>query len=170
MFLSFNPQLLYYKTYIFWIISIIIWRWLFFITFIVRYFPYIICLIYVWGYFLIINIRYFISALLVNSGILMKFVHSGMITIFQANNSQTRKKNIEKYIAPYLWLIIMSVPICFDKKHICRNTVEFCRQYGGLKNFLHPRAYVNPHEISRHPSIISDKQTNFFCEDIEIYI
>ena len=45
--LSFNPQLWYYNTEIFWIIGIIIWWRLFFISFIIRHVPYIICWIYV---------------------------------------------------------------------------------------------------------------------------
>ena len=36
-----------------------------------------------------------------------------MITIFQDKKSQTRKNNIDNYIAPFPWLIIMRVPNCF---------------------------------------------------------
>ena len=41
MFFSSNPQLLYIQTYIFYIFSIIIWWWIFFITSFIRHVTYI---------------------------------------------------------------------------------------------------------------------------------
>ena len=111
MFLSFIPQLLRYKTNIFWICSTIIWYWLFFITFFMWLVPYIGWWRYVWEELLIINIRDFLSnALISHSWIVINFVYSLMITIFQAKKSNTRKNNPENYIAPFPWLIVSNIP------------------------------------------------------------
>ena len=83
-----------------------------------------------------------------------------MITIWQAKSFQTRKNNLEKYKAPFQWLIIMNVPNWFCEFDIFRNTVEFCRQYDVSENLLYPQVSVKPHEMSSHPSIISAKETN----------
>ena len=48
-----------------------------------------------------------------------------MITICQANKSQTRKNNIEKCIAPFPQLIVVNIPNCFVEFGIGKNTDEF---------------------------------------------
>ena len=48
-------------------------------------------------------------------------------------------------------------------------TVELCRHYGKLKNFLHPQVSVYSHEIYIHPSIISTKKTNIFIVKLLIF-
>ena len=95
-----------------------------------------------------------------NSQVVIKFLHSCKITILQTKNYKRRKNNLEIYIAPFPWLIIMNVPNLFGEFGISRNTDEFSRQYSGLKNFLHPQVSAHPHEISSHYNIISTKYTN----------
>ena len=104
--------------------------------------------------------RFFLNALLGHSRIVIKFVHSCTITICQANNSKTSKYNIDKYIAPFPLPIFMNIPNYFVKFVIGRNNDELCRQYSGLKNFLHPQVSVHPHEISSYYSLVSTKNTN----------
>ena len=100
-----------------------------------------------------------------------KIFHYCIITIFQAKNSKTRKQNVEKYIAPFPWLIIVDIPNPFVKISIGMNTDEFCRWYIGLKKFLHLQVSVRPHEISSHFSLISAKKYQcFYCETLEIWI
>ena len=48
-------------------------------------------------------------------------------------------------------------------------TVELCRHYGKLKNFLHPQVSVYSHEIYIHTSIISTKKTNIFIVKLLIF-
>ena len=90
------------------------------------------------------------------------FFHFCMVSFCHAKNSQTRKNNLEKYIAPLPQLIIMNIFNCFVEFVVSRNTNELYRGYGRLKNFLHPQVPVHPHEISSHPSFISTKNTNVF--------
>ena len=161
MFLSLIPQVWHEKTFIVWILSIIIWYWLFFLTFVIWIVSYIGWWWYVWEECMIINIRYiFLNAMIGNSQIVIKFVHYCTITICQANNSKTMKNNIESYIAPLPWLIVMNIPNWFVKFVIGRNTDEICIWYSGLKNFPHPQVYVHPHEISSHYSLVAIKKTN----------
>ena len=135
--------------------------WLFFLTFVIWLVPYISWWKYVWEDFMIINIRdCFLNALLGHYQIVINFFRSWMITICQAKNSKTRKYNIEKYIAPFSWFIVMNIPNCFVKNIIGRNTDELCRQYSGLKNFLYTQFPVYPHEISSHCILVSTKKTN----------
>ena len=54
-------------------------------------------------------------ALLGHSQIVINFFHSWMIMFLQANNFKTRKHNLEEYIAPFPWLIIVNIPNCFVK-------------------------------------------------------
>ena len=75
-----------------------------------------------------------------------KNFHSCMISICQSNSSQTKKNNLENYIAPLPWLIIMDLPNCFSV-FFCRNTVELCIQYGGLKNILFASLCASPWNI-----------------------
>ena len=138
-----------------------IWYWHFFITFVIRLVPYICWWRYVWYQSLIINIRdFFLNAILGHSQIEIKFVYSCKITICQAKNSNTRENNIEKFIAPLPWLIIMNIPNCFGEFVISINNDELSRKYSGLKNFTHPQVSVHPHEIPGHSSLISTKYTN----------
>ena len=104
---------------------------------------------------------FIINALLGHYRIVIIFFHSCMIAIFQENNSYTRKKYLEKYIAPFPRLNIMNVFNWFGEYFIFRNTVELCIQYGGLKNFSHMRVYLHTHEIYSHSSTIYAKNTNF---------
>ena len=83
-----------------------------------------------------------------------------MITIHQAKNYQTRRKNIEKYIAPFPWISIMNILNCFLVFVIGRNNDELCRQYSLLNNLLYPQVSVHTNEISSHTIIISAKNTN----------
>ena len=97
---------------------------------------------------------FFLNALLGHSQILINFFRSLKITIFQANNSKTKKRNPEKYIAAFPLLIIVNVLYCFGESGISRNTDEFSILYSGLKNFPHAQVSVYSHEISRHSSLI----------------
>ena len=170
MFLYFIPQVWYNKTYIFWIRSIIIWYWLLFVTFVMWLAPYIGWGRYVWEEFLIINIRYcFLNELLGHYKIVINFLNSCTITIFQENNSNTRKRNLERYIAPFPWLIVMNIPNLFVKLVIGRNNDELFRQYSGLKNFPHPQVLMHPHEISSHSSTIYTKQTTVSIVKILVF-
>ena len=90
----------------------------------------------------------------------INFVHSCNITIWQANNSKSKKKSLEKYITPIPWLIFMNVLYCFDEFSISRNTDELRRWYDGSENFTHPQVSINSHEISSHSSLVSTKETN----------
>ena len=138
----------------------IIWYWLFFITFVIIHVPYIGWLRYVREHYLIIKIWFcFLNALLGNSRIVINFSHFWKVTICQAKNSKTRINNIEKYIAPLPWRIIMNVLYCFGEFGIgiSRNNDEFRRWYSGLKSFPHPQVSMHSHKISNHSSIISTK-------------
>ena len=66
-----------------------------------------------------------------------------MITLCQANTSNTRKQNLDKYIAPSPWLIVINMRNCFVKTFIVRNTDELCRRYSGLDKFPHPQVSVH---------------------------
>ena len=112
---------------------------------------------------------FFLNALLGNYQIVINFVYSCKITIFQAKKSKTRKNNLEKYITPFLWLIIMNILYCFGEFGISRNNDEFSRQYSGLKKFLHPKVSVHPHETPSHYSLISAKQTNVYIVKLLIF-
>ena len=103
---------------------------------------------------------FFLNVLLGHSRIVINFVHSCMINTCQSKKSHTRKNYLENYIAILPRLIITIVPNCFGEFVIFRNTVEFCRQYGVLKNVLWPQVSVNPHDIFSHYRIISAKHTN----------
>ena len=72
-----------------------------------------------------------------------KKIHSCMITLCQANTSNTRKQNLDKYIAPSPWLIVINMRNCFVKTFIVRNTDEPCRRYSGLDKFPHPQVSVH---------------------------
>ena len=93
--------------------------------------------------------------------IVIKFVHSCVINIYQAKNSQTKKNNLEKYISPLPRLIIINVSNLFGEFSICINTVEFYIQYDGLKKFVYPQLSVHSHEISSHHIIIYAKRPIF---------
>ena len=93
-----------------------------------------------------------------------KNFHSCMISICQSNSSQTKKNNLENYIAPLPWLIIMDLPNCFGVFFV-----------GILLNYAYNMVYwrtfylqasVHPHEISSHTSIISAKNTNVFIVNL----
>ena len=103
---------------------------------------------------------YFINAMLGHSWKVIIFSHSCTINICQANKSKRRKNNLDKYIEPLPWLIVMNVTNWFVKFVISRNNDELFRRYSGLKNFLHPQVSVHPHEISRHSGLISTEHTN----------
>ena len=146
------------KTNIVWICSTIIWYLLFFITFVIQLVLYIGWWQYVWEEFLITNTRdCFLNALLGNSRIVIHFFHSCTINISQAKNSKTRKNNLDNYIAPFPWLIVINIPNCLVKFVIGRNNDELCRRCSGLDNFTHPQVSVHPHEIYIHSSLISTK-------------
>ena len=93
----------------------------------------------------------FFNVLLDHSWIVINFVHSYIINICQAKSSQTRKTNLEKYIAPFTRLIIMNIPNCFVKFVIGMNTGEFCIRYGLLKKFCIYKSLCIP---MKYPAIL----------------
>ena len=161
MFLPFILQAVYDKTNMFIIRNWILWCWLFFVTFVIRRVPYIGWWWYVRKKSLIVKIWFFfLNALFCHSQIVINLFHSCKITICQTKKSKARKNNIYKYITPFPWLIIINILYYFGEFDSSRNTEEFSRWYGGLKNFTHPQVSVHSHEISSHSSLISAKYKN----------
>ena len=158
MFLPFIPQARYDKTILFRIKGTIFWYLLFFITFVIINVPYIGWWRYVRKNSLIIKIwSFLLNPLIGNYWIVINFLHYCKITINQAKNSKARKNNLEKYITPLPWLIIMNVLYCFGEFGISRNTNELSRWYSGLNNFPHPQVSTHSNEIFSHSSLVSTK-------------
>ena len=94
---------------------------------------------------------FFFNALIGKYWIVMKIFHSCKITICQAKNYKKRKNNIEKYIVPLPWLIIMNVPNLFGEFVIIRNTDELIRDIVNWRTFCICNYFYIP---MKYPAIL----------------